>query len=528
MGPQINRTFRTRAKTMSRSSKVVVVGAGVGGLAAALDLAGQGCEVVVVERASTPGGKIREIEFDGQKIDAGPTVFTMKWVFDSIFEDAGAKLSDYVVLEASEILARHAWSADERLDLFSDVERSADAIGAFAGPAEARGYVQFCERARQVYATLEKSFILSPRPSPMSLVMSGGLRGLGDLWRISPFETLWSALGTYFHDPRLRQLFGRYATYCGSSPFDAPATLMLIAHVEREGVWLVRGGMHRLAAALADLCRQRGVDIRYQVEAGDISLSGGRAAAIELSTGEMLSFDSIVVNADAAAVSDGYFGETAARAVDVRRSTRSLSAVTWALMGETAGFPLTRHNVFFSRDYEREFDDIFRRRMLPSDPTVYVCAQDRGGRGALGVSGAERLFVLVNAPPTGDSQLFDSPESERCTERVFKVLERCGLSIRASPEEMRMVGPQEFERLFPATGGALYGQASHGWAASFARPKAKTSIPGLYLAGGSTHPGPGVPMAALSGRLAAAQVMSYLASMTSSHAVAMPGGMSTR
>jgi 1-hydroxycarotenoid 3,4-desaturase len=511
-----------------RNSKVVVVGAGIGGLVAALELARQGCEVVVVERAAKPGGKIREVEIDGRMIDVGPTVFTMKWVFEAIFKDAGATLGDHLDLERADVLARHAWTADERLDLYSDIERSASAIDAFAGPGEARRYVQFCERAQQVYNTLEKPFILSERPSPVSLALSGGLRGIGDLWRMSPFDTLWRSLGEYFHDPRLRQLFGRYATYCGSSPFEAPATLMLVAHVEREGVWLVKGGMHRLAKALADLCVRQGVVFRYETEAGEIHVSGGRANAIDLPSGERLSFDGVVVNADVAAVANGHFGQSASRAFYVPSSSRSLSALTWTFIAETAGFPLSRHNVFFSRDYAREFDDIFRRDRLPGQPTVYVCAQDRGGHGLEIADGPERLFMLVNAPPTGDGKSFGSGEIEQCKANAFEILQRCGLSMRTSPEAIVTCGPREFDRLFPATGGALYGQASHGWAASFTRPAARTPLPGLYLAGGSTHPGPGVPMAALSGRLAAAQMLSYLGSMTSSRRMDMRGGTSTR
>jgi 1-hydroxycarotenoid 3,4-desaturase len=520
--------FKVRFPAVSQRAKIVVVGAGIGGLVSALDLARQGCDVTIVERMAQPGGKIREIEIDGRKIDSGPTVFTMKWVFDGLFEDAGTHLADEIDLDPAETLARHAWSEDERLDLFADAGRSAEAIGAFAGPAEGRRYLEFCERARTTYEALEKPFILAPRPSPFSLAMGNGIKGLSDLWRASPFDTLWHALGEHFHDPRLRQLFGRYATYCGSSPFEAPATLMLVAHVERSGVWLVRGGMYRLAAAVASLCERHGVEFRYDTEARDIYLSSGRARAVELSTGELLSFDGIVLNADAAAVTRGLFGDRAAHAVHVPRSTRSQSAVTWSVIAETDGFPLARHNVFFGRDYAREFDDIFRRESLLADPTVYVCAQDRDEHGTLSGSGSERLLVLVNAPAVGDVRQFETKEIEQCQASAFRALQRCGLTIRTQPDRMRVTTPNDFERMFPATGGALYGQASHGWSASFTRPTARTLVPGLYLAGGSTHPGPGVPMAALSGRLAAAQVMSDLASTHRYHRVAMLGGTSTR
>jgi 1-hydroxycarotenoid 3,4-desaturase len=253
------------------TEQVIVVGAGIGGLVAAVLLSARGAAVTLVERSAGPGGKMRHADVAGRRIDVGPTVLTMRHVFEEIFDAAGASLSDYVTLRPTEILARHAWSANERLDLFTDIERSADAIGAFAGAAEANGYRAFCDRAQRIYDSLDLTFIRAQRPSLNTLVASFGLRRLGDLWQISPFISLWKTLGEHFRDPRLRQLFGRYATYCGSSPFMAPATLMLVAHVEREGVWLVDGGMYRLAQALATLATRAGATLRYRSEARELS-----------------------------------------------------------------------------------------------------------------------------------------------------------------------------------------------------------------------------------------------------------------
>jgi 1-hydroxycarotenoid 3,4-desaturase len=190
----------------------------------------------------------------------------------------------------------------------------------------------------------------------------------------------------------------------------------------------------------------------------------------------------------------------------LRRDQRSLSAMTWVMNAETRGFPLVRHNVFFSGNYQAEFDDIFGRSRLPREPTVYVCAQDRSDDAAEFKGGRERLLVLVNAPATGDSDRFTGAEAAECEERTFALLARLGLDVDRADSDTVLTTPAGFHDLFPATGGALYGAASHGWMASFSRPGGKTRIPGLYLAGGSVHPGPGVPMAALSGWLAAAQL----------------------
>jgi 1-hydroxycarotenoid 3,4-desaturase len=486
-----------------RRDRVIVIGAGMGGLAAAADLARGGAEVLVLERGAAPGGKMRQVG----GVDAGPTVFTMRWVFEGLFGDAGESLDSALTLKPAETLARHAWRpgapAGGRLDLFADTARSAEAIGDFAGAAEARGYRDFCARAADIHATLRDSFMAAQRPSPLQLVSRVGWSRLDALWRTQPWRTLWSALGDHFSDPRLRQLFGRYATYTGCSPFRAPATLMLIAHVEQSGVWLVQGGMVRLAQAMRQLAERQGARFRFGAEVATIRVESGRAAGVVLADGERLDAEAIVFNGDAAALARGLLGEAARRAVpDVPDAARSLSAVTWHGAVVTEGFPLSHHNVFFAEDYAEEFDAVFRRRTITAAPTVYVCAQDRGFDDVQpGVP--ERLLLLINAPPDGDKRDFVA-ELPALAERTHALLAACGLRL-ALPDSATT--PTRFDALFPATGGALYGRAGHGVMGSFARPGAATRLPGLYAAGGSVHPGPGIPMATLSGRLAAARVM---------------------
>ena len=507
------------------TEKVVIVGAGIGGLATAVDLAARGVDVTVLERTGSPGGKMREVRVGGVGIDAGPTVLTMRWVFEELFQHAGTSLDAELSLEQAEVLARHAWSEHERLDLFADLDRSADAVGVFSGADEARRFLAFNAEARAIYRTLKDPFIRSPRTNPLGLTRRVGPGGLVGLLNIKPYSTLWKVLSAQFRDPRLRQLFGRYATYAGSSPFLAPATLMLIAHVEQDGVWLVQGGMHQLALTMARVAERNGARIRYGAEVAEVLPQNGRARGVRLAgpdqgrngDSEQIEADAVVLNTDASAAGAGLLGIGVARAVPpTRPADRSLSAVTLNLWARTEGFPLVRHSVFFSSDYAAEFDDIFNHARLPSEPTVYICAQDRGAasvpRPSQQPDGPERLLMLINAPPTGDRHNFDHDEIEQCEVRTFSLLERCGLHVERRPERMHITTPTEFERLFPATGGSLYGRASHGWQASFSRPGSRTKVPRLYLAGGSVHPGAGVPMATLSGRLAAASLLADLAS----------------
>ena len=519
-----------------RARKVAIIGAGIGGLAAAIDLSGDlsglDLDITVYERAAASGGKARAVRVGNTAIDSGPTVLTMKRVFEDLFAAAGSSLADHVALLPLSTIARHAWSDREQLDLFADLEATVDAIASFAGPAEAARYREFQKTAQTVCEALTRSYIEAAQPTPASMVYNTPLADLPLLLGIKPYASLWRYLTRQFTDPRLRQLFARYATYCGSSPFAAPATLMLISHVEQQGVWTVEGGLYRLVEALERLARDRGVAFVHNAPVAEVVIEQGRARGLRLQSGERVDADIVICNADVAALQSGLFGPAArAAAIPAGRAERSLSALTWSLLAPASGFALARHNVFFGRDYEGEFRELFKQRRLPSDPTVYVCAQDRGASGqappnAAGAATPERLFILVNAPATADTAPPTQEEIARCMDQTFEALERCGLKVDRRSAACHATGPAEFDRMFPARGGALYGPASHGWMASFQRPGPRSRIQGLYLAGGSTHPGPGLPMAAISGRHAAAAVRSDLISMRRYLPAGTAGGIS--
>ena len=505
--------------------RVVVIGAGMGGLASALRLAQQGLQVTVVEAGAAPGGKLRQLQVNGAPVDSGPTVFTMRWVFDQLLAAVGTTLEAELRIRPLQVLARHWWDDGSQLDLHADPAASLDAVGRFAGAAEAQRFARFCSRARAVYQTLETPYMRQPQPHPVRLTRDIGLQGLATLTALGPLTSLWSSLGRQFTDPRLRQLFARYATYTGSSPWQAPATLMLIAQVEMDGVWSIDGGMHALAACLERLARARGAVFHYGRRCERIELHQGRVCGVRLANGETLRADSVVFNGDAAALRTGLLGEPVQRAVPARAPQRSLSALTWSLNAPTSALALDRHNVFFQSTYASEFEDIFERQRLPEQPTVYVCAQDRPA--SLSAGQDERIFCLVNAPACAEGNAMTEEALEQCQTHTFQHLRQLGLHLQPTPGNSLRTTPQDFHQRFPASGGALYGQATHGWTSIFSRPGSTTPLQGLYLAGGSVHPGPGVPMAALSGQRAAEALMASLASTSTFQKGATFGGMST-
>ena len=498
---------------------VVVIGAGIGGLSAALRLAAAGRRVHVIDRAAAPGGKMRRV--DG--VDAGPTVLTLKPVFDALFAAAGTRLEDHVTLVRQDVIARHFWPDGTRLDLFAERARSSAAIADVFGVAAASEFDCFARRAARLFDGFDAPMMQAPAPAPLGLA-AHVLRTPSLLPAMAPVASLSARLARDFTDPKLRQLFGRYATYVGGLPHRVPALLSLIWTAEEAGVWAVRGGLSSLARALADRIEALGGTITLDTQVRRIETDRDGVAAVHLACGSRIATRCVVFNGDPRALATGRLGpDTAHVAPQTLKARRALSARVWAFRAKLDGPELCHHNVFFTADPDAEFRALDRGEDGGS-PTLYLCAEDRG----LGHAppDLERVEIIVNAAPLTESR---GPQEEfaACRTRTFETLASFGLTVSPTPGRTTLSTPSDFETLFPASAGSLYGQSPHGMMAAFRRPTARTPVPGLYLAGGGTHPGAGVPMAALSGKHAAETILKDRISPSRSRPAAMRGGMST-
>ena len=504
---------------MQNGPRVVIIGAGIGGLAAALRLAHQGCEVTVVEAQGTPGGKMRTLPSAAGPVDAGPTVLTMRSVFDALFADAGERLDDHLTLTPLATLARHYWDDGTRLDLMADPEESRANVAAAFGDRAAAEFAAFSARAKRLFTAFDGPMMQTDAPDALALSRRV-LRQPALIRDMAPHRTLAGLLRGAFSDPRLAQLFGRYATYVGGSPYASPAILSLIWQAEAQGVWTVKGGMHRLAQVLAELAEKRGAVFHYDTPARRITRQQGRINGVQTDEAHIPA-DVVLFNGDPRALATGLLGEHASKAVRPDHvSPRSLSAYVHAFAARPTGLPLAHHTVFFGHDPRAEFRALANGQM-PTDATLYLCAQDHADAAP---DALQRFEIIMNGPPVPRPA---TEEVRPCQTQIFNRLRGFGLTFSPTPGPETLTTPAGFDALFPASQGSLYGRSPHGMMAAFKRPTARTAIPGLYLCGGGAHPGAGVPMATLSARHAAAAILADHASTLTSRQTATPGGMST-
>lgn len=472
--------------------KAIVVGAGVGGLTAAIRLAGADHHVVVLERNPVVGGKVADLDEAGYRFDLGPTLLTLPDVFDEVFRLAGRSLADEVDLVRLDPQIRYRWPNGSSLDVADDPNVTAVAIERLA-PGAGAAWLKFAAHAERLWNISERTFLAGPMGSPLSMIVRNG--SPLDLVRIDGNRTLAKAAESFFDDPRLQQLVGRYATYSGSSPYQAPATLACIAHVEQAfGCWYVTGGISRLRDALERVAAAMGVEVRLGVDVGRVAADGRAVTGVEFADGGSEPADIVVSDVDAAHLyTDLLPHPKQARKLDKVGMSQSAFVMCAAVRGRTEG--IAHHNVFFPLDDRQEFRYLEAGQM-PIDQTIYACVSSVTDAGQAPPD-CENWYVLVTTPPAIgiDKKLMTAGLLNRLAER--------GVDLRQRISFTRTMVPADFDARYRAVGGAIYGTSSNGKRAAFSRPSNVGPVHGLYLVGGSTHPGGGLPMVATSARIVA-------------------------
>jgi phytoene desaturase len=481
-------------------SQVLVIGGGVGGLAAAIRLAVLGHQVTVVERNPVVGGKLAVLSDAGYTFDIGPSLMTLPAVFEELCALAGTSLDAEMDLVRLDPQFSYHWSDGSELVIQDDPAATLAAMDAFA-PGSATQWEQYARRAERIWEVSERTFFAGPMGNPWEMLKR--MRSPLDLWAIDSLRSLHRSASSALSDPRLVQLVDRYATYSGSSPYRAPATLACITHIEsRYGCWYPMGGLGALAATIEKLARRVGVDIRTSTEVIAVHTTAGRITGAELQSvdsGHTESFrpDIVIANADAEHLYRDLLGDQRALR-KVQRADRSSSGfvICAGVRGLTPG--LTHHNLWFSEDYRTEFAQIAAGE-LPDDPTIYACVSSVTDP-SQAPAGNENWFLLINTAPDEAGSELDPAEA---TERVLTGLARRGVDLSDRIDVLHTLTPTDLAQRYRAPGGAIYGTSSNGRRAAFLRPSNTTGYPNLFLVGGSSHPGGGLPLVVMSARIVA-------------------------
>ncbi len=478
--------------------KVIVIGAGLGGLSAACRLAKSGFSVTITEKNETVGGKVNAVESGGYKFDTGASLLTMRHVFEDLFEFCGKHLEDYLDLVSLNPICRYFWSDKTVFDASSNIEKTEAEIKKIA-PEDAGNFKKYLADAKRKYEIAEKTFLAHSLNDLPKLLRPKYLK---DLLAISSLKTLDKHNAGYFQSAKLQQLFNRFATYNGSSPYQTPATFALVPFVEFGlGAWYVRGGIYEIPKALAKLADQLKVEIRTNCAVEKIIVENEKAVGVKLENGEIIKSDFVVANSDAV--------ETHRNLLDKKFFSEKLNdrepscSGFVLLLGVKKKYPqLAHHNIFFSDDYAAEFDALFKDLRPAQNPTIYVCATSTTDA-TQSPANCENLFVLVNAPYTS-SQTDWKIEAQSYRDSIIKKLENFGLEdLGKSIEFERIITPENFENKYRTNRGSIYGVSSNGIFSAFLRvPNKSRQIKNLYFVGGATHPGGGMPLVLLSGKMA--------------------------
>lgn len=480
---------------------VIIAGAGLGGLSAAIYLAKMGYSVRVYEKNACPGGKVSTIQAEQFYFDTGPSLITMPFVIDDLFRFSGVERKDYLELEPIDPLCRYFYRDGSVFDAHANLQQLLHSIGELA-PEDKNSFVKFYDYSKRIYELTANLFLFSPIHEAEVVWQKRNLPLLLQINRLDAFRTVHNAVRSFFKDSRLVQLFDRYCTYNGSNPFQAPATLNIIPYVEYGlGGFYIRGGIYKLVNALVKRALELGVELHYNSPVQKIVYHNNGVTGVQVND-QFITCSYVVSNVDAVTTFNELVDGHERKKQKLNALEPSLSGLVF-LWGINGSFPmLMQHNIIFSDDYYQEFKSIFTDKQAPDDPTIYIaitCKKDPSHA----PSACENWFVLVNMPYLTTEQ--DWPEIiQKMKYRIIQRLLEMGIAVEDKIIYEKIITPVDFYHQYKSNKGSIYGISSNTRQMAFKRPENRNrEIPGLFFAGGSAHPGGGVPLVLLSGKIAA-------------------------
>ncbi|TWT43145.1 phytoene desaturase family protein [Botrimarina hoheduenensis] len=492
------------------STRVAVVGGGLGGLAAACTLAARGYKVALFERNATVGGKAVQLRREGYRFDMGPTILTLPSVLRRIFAEAGHNLDDRLELVRLDPQWRCFFEDRSVLDLVADIPAMKQTLQAFSGdPAVGAGYEKFLATSKRLHEISDRFFFWKSVGGIVDTMDVGGTfnaKVLGDLLQLRMGQTVAGTVRSHVPDERVAQMIDHFTQYVGSSPEASPAVLCGIAHMQtEEGVWYPMQGTRAVPEALAKLAAELDIEVHTETPVRRIVVENGRAVGIETEAGERHAADAVVSNCDSVLTHRELLGEGPRSPFLKRRKYEPACSGVVLYLGLNRRYEqLLHHNFIFSEDPHIEFDAIYNRGVPAPDPTAYVCAPAITEPG-VAPDGGEALYILVHTPYRRDGQDW-SQMLPAYRETILDKLERtAGMeNLRDAIVVEASLTPADIESRYNVLRGAIYGLASHGrFFGAFKPANRSRDVKGLYLAGGAAHPGPGMPMVLMSGWIAA-------------------------
>ena len=491
--------------------RVAVIGAGLGGLSAAISLRAAGYEVEIFEKNPQIGGKLNVLEKDGFTFDLGPSIFTLPQFFRDLFARAGRNMDDYVQLDPVTPHWRNFFEDGLVLDLYQEDEPMRRELDKLPGDPAAhwREFQVFLEYAREQYEIIDEGYFRKGLDNLWEFLRYYGLRRLGS--QIDYRRNMAESIEAHFQSDHLRRIFEYFIKYVGSSALDSPGYMNLMPVIQFDyGLWYVRGGMYALADGLGKLLGEMDIPVHLNAGVAAINKNGRTVKGLAFDDGPSREFDLVVSNMEVIPTYEKLLGEPPRFMRKLRKFAPACSGLVIHL-GTRKPYPeLAHHNFFYSEDQHKHFRTVFQDKQLPEDPTLYVVAPTRTDP-SKAPEGCDNIKILPHLPPLDDTDGITHDDYLALRDRVLEKMERVGLKdLRANIITEDILTSVDIERMYRSNRGSIYGvvtdwKKNHG----FKAPKCSRKYRNLYFCGGSVNPGGGMPMAILSGQKVADRIISH-------------------